>query len=76
MLLFFYFKEVLKMASREVKIDSIGNTIKIECMEVSGMHMIYVDGNMWVAVDNPVHAAVIYNMLCDHITEYMHFEKL
>ena len=64
------------MASREVKIDELGNTIKIEVKEIDGLHTIFVDGVKWVEMDNMMHAAVIYNMLADHITEYMNFETI
>lgn len=62
------------MASREVKINELGDTIKIEVKEIDGLHTIFVDGVKWVEMDNMMHAAVIYNMLADHITEYMNFE--
>lgn len=64
------------MASREVKINELGDTIKIEVKEIDGLHTIIVDGVKWVEMDNMMHAAVIYNMLADHITEYMNFEKI
>ena len=64
------------MASREVKINELGDTIKIEVKEIDGLHTIIVDGVKWVELDNMMHAAVIYNMLCDHITEYMNFETI
>ncbi len=64
------------MASREVKINELGDTIKIEVKEIDGLHTIFVDGVKWVEMDNMMHAAVIYNMLADHITEYMNFETI
>ena len=33
-----------------------------------------VDGVEWFETENPMHAAVLYNMMVDHITEYMHYE--
>lgn len=34
-----------------------------------------VDGVEWFEIENPMHAAVLYNMMADHITEYMHYVK-
>ena len=33
-----------------------------------------VDGVEWLEVENPMHAAVLFNMMVDHITDYMHYE--
>ena len=33
-----------------------------------------VDGVEWFETENPMHAAVLYNMMVDHLTQYMHYE--
>lgn len=49
-------------------------SIPIEVKEVEGLHVISIDGTVWVKTDNQVHAAVLFNMMADHITEYMTYQ--
>ena len=37
-------------------------------------YTIDIDGVEWVTVESQMHAAVLFNMMKDHITEYMHYE--
>lgn len=59
---------------RNIVIDEAGHTIPIEVVESEGMHFIYVDGVLWVPTDNQTHAAVLFNMMADHLTEYMNYQ--
>ena len=52
-----------------------GLTIPIEVHEEEGVHIITVDDIEWVKTDNYLHATVLFNMLADHITEYMSYSK-
>lgn len=57
---------------RQVKVP--GGEITVEVIGENGAHMIYVDDVLWVVTDNQVHAAVMFHMIADHITEYMNYE--
>lgn len=48
-----------------------GKQIPVKVWEEDGEHIIAIDGVEWVRTDNRVHAAVLFNMIADHITEYM-----
>ena len=37
-------------------------------------YTISIDGVEWVTVESQMHAVVLFNMMKDHITEYMHYE--
>ena len=52
-----------------------GIEISVEVDEVDGEHIIWIDGVEWVRTENRVHAAVLFNMICDHIGEYMNYAK-
>ena len=59
---------------RKVKIsDDFYIEVKVE--PIGDEHIISIDGVEWVRTDNYVHATVLFNMIADHITEYMHYEK-
>ena len=62
------------MAIKEISIN--GGTIPISVEENNGIHTITVDGVEWVKTENITHAAVLFNMMADHITEYMDFKKI
>jgi hypothetical protein len=62
------------MASREIVIDK-DFIIPIEVHEEDGEHIISVDNVEWLRTDNKVHAAVLFNMMVDHLPEYMNYAK-
>ncbi len=66
-------------ALKEEKIKIIGGEIPIVLYldsDADGeFYFIEIDGIEWVAVDNQMHATVLFNMMKDHITEYVHYEK-
>jgi hypothetical protein len=62
------------MASREIVIDK-GFVIPIEVHEEDGKHVISVDNVEWLRTDNKVHAAVLFNMMAEHLPEYMNYAK-
>ena len=37
-------------------------------------YTIDIDGVEWVMTENQMHAVVLFDMMKDHITEYMHYE--
>lgn len=61
---------------RQIVINENGDTIPIKVEEIDGIHMISVDGIDWVATENYVHATIIFNMMADHLTEYMNYTKV
>ena len=61
--------------TREIQINDRGDSIEITVGEKDGVHVIEVDGVKWVETENRVHAAVLFNLMADHLTEYMHYEK-
>lgn len=64
---------------KDIVINDKGNTIPAEVWEESDeegtVFVVAIDGVEWVITENRVHATVLFNMICDHITEYMHYEK-
>ncbi len=60
------------MTTRDIKIN--GGTIPITVHEENGLHIIEIDGVKWVETPNQMHAAVLCNMLADHVTEYMQYK--
>lgn len=63
------------MAQRNIAINKNGDTIPVTVEEINGMHEIRVDGVLWVRTENQTHAAVLFHMLADHVTEYVCYEK-
>ena len=61
------------MAKKMIDIGN-GKMIPITAEEIDGVHTIKVDGVVWVETENMVHAAVLFNMMADHITEYMTYQ--
>jgi hypothetical protein len=59
----------------KIAIDEKGNTITVRVEQIGEEHVITIDGVEWVRTGNYVHATVLYNMISDHITEYMHYES-
>lgn len=37
-------------------------------------YMIDIDNVVWVSTENKTHAIVLYELMKDHITKYMHYE--
>lgn len=42
--------------------------------EEGAYYNIYVDGVCWLETENGMHATVLFEMMKDHITEYVHYE--
>lgn len=61
---------------KEIKINDKGDTIPIDLVEEEGVFYIDVDGVEWVETEAPYHAAVLFDMMADHLGEYMHYEKI
>lgn len=69
------------MVLREEKIkvyDGFEIPITLEGEEIDGdmEFTIYIDNVYWVTLENQVHAVVLFELMKDHITEYMHYEKI
>lgn len=39
------------------------------------IYAIDVDGVEWLTTDNQMHAVVLFTMMFEHLTEYMHYES-
>lgn len=69
------------MVLREEKVkvyDGFEIPITLEGEEIDGdmEFTIYIDNVYWVTLENQVHAVVLFELMRDHITEYMHYEKI
>lgn len=64
-------KEMIKVR------DGFELPIELVVEEIDGdtEYTIYIDGVFWTILYNEVHAVVLFEMMKDHITEYMHYEK-
>lgn len=63
------------MVVNDVVINDKGDTIPVSVDEENGTHVIRIDGVEWVRTDNYMHATVLFNMISEHITEYVHYKK-
>jgi hypothetical protein len=62
--------------TKNIVINDKGDTIPVTVSEEDEVFYIDIDGVEWCSTENQVHATVLFNMICDHITEYMHYEKV
>lgn len=60
----------------QIVIDEAGNTIPIKVEEIDGIHVISVDGIDWAVAENMVHATILFEMMKDHLTEYMTYKRI
>lgn len=59
---------------RQDKLQINNGSIPIALSEDNNCYAVSVDGVEWVKTSNMVHAVVMFEMMKDHITEYMHYE--
>lgn len=50
-----------------------GKEIPVKVEQVGDEHIISIDGVEWVRTKNKMHATVLFEMIVDHITEYMSY---
>lgn len=50
--------------------------IKIALMQEKDTYIIAIDGVEWLQTQNEMHAAVLFELLKDHVTQYVHYEKV
>ena len=52
--------------------------IELYCNHENGRDLwgVDIDGVNWFELKNQTHAIVLYHMMKEHITQYMHYEKL
>ena len=60
---------------KQIVINENGDTIPIKVEEVDGVHIISVDGVVWVKTENYLHATILFNMMYEHLTKYMSYAK-
>ena len=67
------------MVVREEQIKIPGGTIPITLIrdvdEEGEFFTIEIDGVEWCGSPNKIHAIVLFEMMKDHITEYMNYKK-
>lgn len=61
--------EKIRIAGGEIPI-----TLCLDEDQEGKYYTISIDGVEWVTVESQMHAVVLFNMMKDHITEYMHYE--
>lgn len=62
-------KDFIEIAGGEIPIT----LTKINTNSDKG-YMIDIDNVVWVSTENKTHAIVLYELMKDHITKYMHYE--
>lgn len=61
--------EKIKITGGEIPI-----TLCLDKDQEGEYYTISIDGVEWVTTENQMHAVVLFEMMKDHITEYMHYE--
>ncbi len=64
------------MITEYFEINDKGDKLPITVEKINDNHVIKIDGVVWVETTNYTHATVLFNMLRDHITEYMTYRKV
>lgn len=64
--------------TKRIVINEKGDTIPINLLEFEDegelLYSIDIDGVEWVVTENRTHAIILFEMMAEHITEYMHYE--
>ncbi len=61
--------EKIKITGGEIPI-----TLCLDNDQEGEFYTINIDGVEWVMIENQMHAVVLFEMMKDHITEYMHYQ--
>ena len=65
---------------REEKFAIPGGEIPISLIrekdEEGEFFSIEIDGVLWLQTESRMHAVVLFEIMKDHLTEYMHYEKI
>ncbi len=61
--------EKIKITGGEIPI-----TLCLDKGQEGEFYTIDIDGVEWVTTENQMHAVVLFEMMKDHITEYMHYQ--
>lgn len=62
-------------ALRSETIETPEVSLPIVLFEDEGEYLIEVDGVEWLNTEQPHHAVVLFEMMKEHLTEYMRYEK-
>lgn len=68
--------KLLKVDPLEVEGGVIFISLSTDADVYGDYYLIEIDGVKWVDTRNQTHAIVLYKMMKDHITEYMHYKKI
>lgn len=68
--------EIVKKAMLQVCGGEIPICLCSEADEEGIIYFIEVDGVEWLTTEAPLHANVLFNLMKDHITDYMNYKKL
>ena len=50
-----------------------GGQIPIDLIKDNKVFSVEIDGVQWFTSDNLMHASILFEMLCKHVTEYMRY---
>lgn len=68
--------EVIRTDKLNVNGGSIEIRATLDDFEGDKFYNVEVDGVEWFTTKSKMHCVVLYEMMKDHITEYMHYEKI
>ena len=68
--------EVIRIDKLNVNGGSIEIRATLDDFEGEEFYNVEVDGVEWFTTESKMHCIVLYEMMKDHITEYMHYEKI
>ena len=66
--------QILKTEKIKVTGGEISITLCLDNDSERKFYTINIDGVEWLTTENQMHATVLFNMMKDHITEYMHYQ--
>jgi hypothetical protein len=66
--------QIVKIEKIKITGGEIPITLYLDEDQDGKYYTISIDGVEWVTVESQMHAVVLFNMMKDHITEYMHYE--
>lgn len=60
---------------KEESIIIKGGSIPIKLIKEESLYSVTIDNVLWLKTEQLHHAAIIFRLLADHVTEYMIYEK-
>ena len=63
------------MLQKDIVINENGDTIPVKYEEIDGLHFVSVNDELWATSENDLYAQVIFNLIANHVTDYLEFKK-